>query len=1232
MPLQLGTIDIGGDGKEVLLDSLNFKLSTNFKLEDFDFGLPAAVTTPNPTHNTVITFGPKAHSGYYGIRKIYYNRVHISELGNISVVKGSATRVSHLLQKINQKYGILITELDIYDAVLPDIPQGQTEIEVLLDFRPTSIVFYGGTKINMGLNDPALTDYGTDNAPFEAAWMFYAESIKNQTLDAYSVSLDATTSRKRVASTIVGSAVQDIGLMFQRDIAPGEGEGYFGHLVGCWKGADNNVVRGINIYGHILDRTYTALSWSKIGDTGGINMTDAAAVNDAQLKKPVKFVIQGSGGDIFFLQDAAGVMTVYKSTDFGDSWSPLTLTSSHEVLNASAWNTKYIRILDKIMVDETIYLLVNNNESGNVKLDVVAIDTDALTVTAHSISGKTILNTPVLLSIELDDFVLGSFVSADNLTGVTPSVALLTAAGISTTPEVFLCDFDGTNYQVKATGTCVLYPEQATYPGAYISAYSTMLEKDNTISLDVIEVGTMIEAQEPDFEVYVQTSKLRTEKQFYGHGVLAMTSVRRGAQRNKWITTAVPLAKGTYPQRIIFFDYAKRTHYVIQPEYGIQKLTFNEDNTVTGFIPAYDVNKVLNLEGHSGFDYHSSEGLNKYSSPILVETTNVTYGMTNFSNAEASAANIQYSFLGRDETGKPVWLTSPAPATPLSRREFSPEYRFMGKLPVAVFNVDTQLYVVARDNKGVYSYDAANKRWQFYAESKAEIKGSPSKYIGWSSFQLESRDFVGLTGSTTFTNFGLRVKVNRNVNLTVSGSADLNTPTSLVKEGIIGIDPARKNIEELDKMISSGFNLLDTHSPKRFDLFVQSSDGTFKTNYHYTDAADYDTSVEDVTLPANFPANFTVLDVKPEVAYLDIKCIYYGHDDNDVYKLLFLDNSDTFTTKELLGGTDPDTSNFKPEAAFHLYDFNETNWVPLIYYGNRKILLMNRLDEYGNFAKTVHNLSVPSDNSNPLTLIPVLSSNRQEYLLYQKSNGIFRINYSYDAATRVSTFNLIRLFTLSIGFEGYIFDTACVSTKNNVVHPTVPFIPTFPANGTLLNTFCTGKNKMGRYADGVGGVYIDTIEVNSVDCGYVAPPPGTLSADAVTITASLTQVDNALIVPTVVAKEDGTEAFIKYTLSDALIDDLHLDCSLTFDTASAADIDKMELIIGSGTPTPMTYPSTITIPAGQTEFKLAFKYVADAATEGEEKFSVTVKKQASSMNVRNADPIVTEMTIIDSSR
>jgi len=47
--------------------------------------------------------------------------------------------------------------------------------------------------------------------------------------------------------------------------------------------------------------------------------------------------------------------------------------------------------------------------------------------------------------------------------------------------------------------------------------------------------------------------------------------------------------------------------------------------------------------------------------------------------------------------------------------------------------------------------------------------------------------------------------------------------------------------------------------------------------------------------------------------------------------------------------------------------------------------------------------------------------------------------------------------------------------------------PVYPAKGTLLKTICKGYDQYGVYTNGNGGTYEELIQLNSADCGYIAP-------------------------------------------------------------------------------------------------------------------------------------------------
>lgn len=1240
MATTLGTIDIGGNGKEVLLSSLNLKLGTNFSMDDFEFGDPTEVTMPNPTHNTVITFGPKAHSGYYGIKKVYYNRVHVSDLGVISVTKGNATRVSHLLTKINQKYGILITELDIYDALLPDIPAGQDEIEVNLNFRPTSVVFYGGTKIVMGTNDPAIGDGTSVTLPFETTYMLFAESISNETLDAYSVAIDKDRARKRVASTIAGADTTDMGLMYQRIITPDEGKNYFGHIVGVWQDPTGEGMKALNVYGHILKRADTAYSWSKVGDIGSVVMTNANEVNQAQLNKPFRFVMQDATGTVYVLGVNSTSAYITKSADNGDTWEDISFTATN-IQNASSWQDDKYSILDKAIIGTNLFLVVHDKTDTVATLKAVKVDLTSGITTEIVINSEFILNTQAKLAVNDNNFIKASLVSTEDATLVQPSIALLCALDDSRVPEVFWCDYDSatTKYVIKATAVTSLYPNQNNYDGSFISAYSLQLEKDATINLDVIEIGTMVNNDTPDFETFARTDRLRTETGFYRHGIVVLSSVRKEEQRNSWRSTSLALEQGSVPQRLIFTELGKRSHYVMQPEYGIFQLSFTEDNDILGFVVVTNNETLISLEAHTGFTYHSSSGVGKYVKPEVIETLNTNYGMSSYSNSESTAAAISYSFLTRTTGGSAAWLNSPDTSTALTVRSFPGEYKFMGGTPIAIFNAGDDLYAVARGNKGIFKRNKATKQWNYYCALRAFYKpANEDTYIGWSNLQLEPEDIKEFILDTDNDVGSFLIKFNKSIKVSKVNSSDFTEDHTLADEAIVFFDvnhtvgyPESIEYKAIDSISAYGFNAMQEGSPRKFNFFSSTSTGDVVYDALGSTSADYDTAITNFTAPAGFPAGLTVLDVRSDVTYLNIKAIYYCKDSSEVYKLVYQQNDDSFTSTDLFGGTNPTFSTFKPEKVFYLYDYVDTNYVPLIYYSNKRLMLMGRVVEDGSFPKTIHNLSIPTDNGAALTVVPVFSSNRREYLFAQKGNGIFKLNYTYDSDNRIATFSLTRLFSLGSGLEAHNVISSCVASKGIVTHPTVALIPAYPANGTLLSTYCSGTTKMGKYANGSGGFYNDTIAVNSADCGYVPPPAGTLAADAVTLTASLTQVDSTMIVPTVETGEEGDYAFATYKLANALSDDVTFDVSITFETAAAEDIDASEVQIGSGAFTAITLPGTVTVPAGETQFVLRFKFVTDSLTEGDETFKVVVAKQAGETHISNNDNIEVEFTIRDTS-
>lgn len=131
--------------REVLIELINADDNLNVTVDDVTFGTPVRVTDPNPPRNTILQITSKTESGFYGVKTINYNRMHISEIGTIQVERGAANSHVALLPAINTKYGLFLTAEDIVDQV---IPAGQTGlITVPLQISPNSLSFYDGAVI-----------------------------------------------------------------------------------------------------------------------------------------------------------------------------------------------------------------------------------------------------------------------------------------------------------------------------------------------------------------------------------------------------------------------------------------------------------------------------------------------------------------------------------------------------------------------------------------------------------------------------------------------------------------------------------------------------------------------------------------------------------------------------------------------------------------------------------------------------------------------------------------------------------------------------------------------------------------------------------------------------------------------------------------------------------------------------------------------------------------------------
>lgn len=134
------------NAKDIICEYIRLNEGIDVQLADVTFSDPVrSEPSPIPLRNTSITIVPVTSSGLYGRRVFHYNRIHISELGTVTVDKGSATTVYQLLAAINDKYGLYLTEDDVYDQILSPVVTGDIDID--LQIKPTSLIWYAGDII-----------------------------------------------------------------------------------------------------------------------------------------------------------------------------------------------------------------------------------------------------------------------------------------------------------------------------------------------------------------------------------------------------------------------------------------------------------------------------------------------------------------------------------------------------------------------------------------------------------------------------------------------------------------------------------------------------------------------------------------------------------------------------------------------------------------------------------------------------------------------------------------------------------------------------------------------------------------------------------------------------------------------------------------------------------------------------------------------------------------------------
>lgn len=139
-------IDTSNKGALLLLSKVNSIFRTNLKTTDVNLSLPLNnINISQPARNTTVTLTYRINTTSHGRKTISYDRLHVSKIPPITITKGTATKISDLLEQINSKYNLSLTIHDIIDRDITDIPDGESVVE--LPISPNSYIFYTGDQV-----------------------------------------------------------------------------------------------------------------------------------------------------------------------------------------------------------------------------------------------------------------------------------------------------------------------------------------------------------------------------------------------------------------------------------------------------------------------------------------------------------------------------------------------------------------------------------------------------------------------------------------------------------------------------------------------------------------------------------------------------------------------------------------------------------------------------------------------------------------------------------------------------------------------------------------------------------------------------------------------------------------------------------------------------------------------------------------------------------------------------
>jgi hypothetical protein len=136
--------------EEILVDLINADNGTAFSVTQLYFGLPRVLPV-GENRNTTLDIFANEGSGYAGAVNVRYNRVSLSVVpGNRSrnFDVGNALSLRDLVARINERYGIRLTQRDYVNVAIPVMQPGE-RTAITLQAGADSLVYQGNTVLTL---------------------------------------------------------------------------------------------------------------------------------------------------------------------------------------------------------------------------------------------------------------------------------------------------------------------------------------------------------------------------------------------------------------------------------------------------------------------------------------------------------------------------------------------------------------------------------------------------------------------------------------------------------------------------------------------------------------------------------------------------------------------------------------------------------------------------------------------------------------------------------------------------------------------------------------------------------------------------------------------------------------------------------------------------------------------------------------------------------------------------